>query len=115
MPGNPTITDRRSFLLGALTERDRAPAAREQSIASILVQTRPEHLDGVAAALARLAGCEIHRRDPRGKLVVVIDAPDTGVIGTTLNAIAATRNVLSAALVFHAIDVEPASKTGERP
>ena len=51
-----------------------------------------------------LAGCEIHGRDPKGKLVVVVDAPDASVIGTTLNTIASLPHVYSASLVFHAID-----------
>jgi len=34
----------------------------------------------------------------------VIDAPDAGVIGTTLNTIALLPDVYTASLVFHAID-----------
>jgi len=115
MLDSATVTDRRSLILGLGTRRDRAAAQRESSIASVLVQTKPEHLAAVETALARLAGCELHGRDPRGKLVVVIDAADTGVVGTTLNAIAATPRVLSAALVFHAIDVARASDTEDTP
>jgi nitrate reductase NapD len=37
-------------------------------------------------------------------LVVVLDAPDSGRIGTTLNTIALMPDVYSASLVFHAID-----------
>ena len=51
-----------------------------------------------------LAGCEIYGRDPKGKLVVVVDAPDAGSLGTTLNTIALLPDVYSASLVFHAID-----------
>ena len=115
MAASASLTDRRSLILGPLIGRGHGGGAREPSIASVLVQTRPEHLASVEATLARLAGCEIHGRDPRGKLVVVIDAPDTGVVGATLNAIAATQHVLSAALVFHAIDVEHAAQPGEHP
>ena len=73
-------------------------------IASILVQARPERLANVEAAILALSGCEIHGRDPVGKLVVVIDAPDTGAIGSTLNTIALLPDVYTASLVFHAID-----------
>ena len=41
-------------------------------IASILVQARPDILDEVAASIERIGGAEIHNRDQRGKLVVVI-------------------------------------------
>ena len=51
-----------------------------------------------------LDGCEIYGRDPNGKLVVVVDAPDAGSLGTTLNTIALLPDVYSASLVFHAID-----------
>src|SRR5262249_57882977 len=73
-------------------------------IASVLVQARPERIAQVEQAIVSLAGCEIHGRDARGKLIVVIEAPDAGAVGATLNAIALLPDVLSANLVFHAID-----------
>jgi len=96
-----TDIDRRAFVAGRWNEPGVAPSGE---IASVLVQARPERLPAVEAAIAALAGCEIHARDPKGKLVVVIDAPDSGAIGTTLNTIALTPDVLSAALVFHAVE-----------
>ena len=68
------------------------------------MQARPERLADVEAAIAALEGCEIHARDPRGKLVVVIEAATSGAIGSTLNTIALLPDVFSAALVFHASD-----------
>ena len=73
-------------------------------IASILVQARPERLTDVEAAILALSGCEVHGRDPRGKLVVVVEASDAGSLGATLNTIALLPDVHSASLVFHAID-----------
>jgi periplasmic nitrate reductase NapD len=73
-------------------------------IASILVQAWPERLDEAAGAITAIAGAEIYSRDARGKLVVVVEAPDAGTVGTTLNHIAAMPSVLSATLVFHATD-----------
>jgi nitrate reductase NapD len=104
VPDHQTAIDRRSFMLGR-APHGREPAAPSTAhIASVLVQTRPEHLAAVEAAICALAGCEIHARDPKGKLVVVIDAPDAGAVGATLNTIAMTKHVVSAALVFHALD-----------
>lgn len=100
-----TAIDRRAFISGRLVDPDRVIAPPGGEIASILVQARPEHLGEVEAAIAALAGCEIHGRDLKGKLVVVMDAPNAGVIGTTLNTIALLPHVYSASLVFHAIDV----------
>jgi nitrate reductase NapD len=103
MPLNPSI-DRRAFISGSLSDPDPVVTPPGDEIASILVQARPERLEQVEAAIAALAGCEIHARDPRGKLVVVIEAASSGAIGSTLNTIALLPDVFSAALVFHASD-----------
>lgn len=99
-----TAIDRRALITGrALTAEPVVPPPGGE-IASILVQARPERLDAVEVAILALPGCEIHGRDPRGKLVVVVDAPDAGSLGSTLNTIALLPHVHSASLVFHAID-----------
>ena len=97
--------DRRALLTGRLLTAERVIAPPDGEIASILVQARPERLAEVETDILALDGCEIFGRDTRGKLVVVIDAPDAGTLGTTLNTIALLPNVYSASLVFHAIDV----------
>ena len=96
--------DRRALLAGRLIDPNRLITPPGGEIASILVQARPENLAAVEAAILALAGCEIHGRDARGKLVVVIDVADAGAIGSTLNTIAGLPDVYSASLVFHAID-----------
>jgi periplasmic nitrate reductase NapD len=96
--------DRRALITGRLLKADRVIAPPNGEIASILVQARPERLVDVEAAIVALAGCEIYGRDPKGKLVVVVDAPDAGALGTTLNSIALLPDVFTASLVFHAID-----------
>lgn len=97
--------DRRTFIAGTWRDSNSPTASPSGGeIASILVQTMPRHLAEVEAAIGKLPGCEIHGRDPKGKLVVVVDAPNEGAIGEILNSIATTARVLSAALVFHAID-----------
>ena len=94
--------DRRAVITGRLLNPNRVVAPPGAEIASILA--RPQRLDAVEAAIVALAGCEIYGRDPKGKLVVVVDAPDAGALGTTLNNIALLPDVYSASLVFHAID-----------
>ncbi len=96
--------DRRAVITGRLLDPDRVAAPPGGEIASILVQARPERLANVEATIATLAGCEIYGRDPKGKLVVVVDAPDSDALGATLNSIAQLPDVYSASLVFHAID-----------
>ena len=90
--------DRRKFINGRWTATDHSEQSVE--IASILVQARPERLDAVARALETLPGTHIYNRDPRGKLVVVVEGPHVGSIGETLNTIASVPGVLTASLVF---------------
>lgn len=96
--------DRRALIMGRLPKTDQVVAPPGGEIASILVQARPERLAEVEAAIVTLAGCEIYGRDSKGKLVVVVDAPDAGALGTTLNTLALLPGVYTASLVFHAID-----------
>jgi periplasmic nitrate reductase NapD len=95
--------DRRALITGRLLNADQVIAPPGGEIASILVQARPERLAEVETAIVALAGCEIHGRDPVGKLVVVVDAADAGALGSTLNTIALLPDVYTASLVFHAI------------
>ena len=96
--------DRRALITGRLLKTDQVIAPPGGEIASILVQARPERLASVETAILALEGCEIYGRDPKGKLVVVVDSPDAGSLGTTLNNLALLPDVYSASLVFHAID-----------
>jgi nitrate reductase NapD len=98
--------DRRALITGRLLRTDQVIAPPGGEIASILVQARPERLLDVEAAIVALAGCEIYGRDPKGKLVVVVDAADAGALGSTLNTIALLPDVYTASLVFHAIDAD---------
>jgi len=103
MPLSQTL-HRRALISGRIADPDRLVTPPGAEIASVLVQARPERLADVEAAIAALAGCEVHARDPKGKLVVVIEAPTAGAVGSLLNTIALLPHVYSAALVFHATD-----------
>src|SRR5262245_60076211 len=104
-PGEHAL-DRRDFINGAWTTRsdDARSSSTLSEIASILVQVRPEHLASAATAIEALPGTEIHSRDAKGKLVVVVEAADVGIVGAILNSISTLPNVLTATLVFHATD-----------
>jgi periplasmic nitrate reductase NapD len=99
-----TDVNRRALITGRLLSDERVITPPGGEIASILVQARPDRLGGVETAISALPGCEIYGRDAIGKLVIVVDAPDAGSLGTTLNIIALLPDVYSASLVFHAID-----------
>ena len=104
MPMQQPTLDRRALISGRIVDPDALVTPPDAEIASVLVQARPERLAQVEAAIAALTGCEIHARDPKGKLVVVIEAATTGAVGSMLNTIALLPDVFSAALVFHASD-----------
>ena len=97
--------DRRALLTGRVLATGPLVKPPGGEIASILVQVRPERIEGVESAIATMPGCEIHGRDSRGKLVVVVETLDASSLGSTLNAIALLPHVYSASLVFHAVDV----------
>ncbi|MGC2774678.1 MAG: chaperone NapD [Bradyrhizobium sp.] len=100
----PRTVDRRALITGRVLTAEPVVAPPSGEIASIIVQTRPDQLDRVAADIVALPGCEIHGRDVKGKLIVVVDAPNAGVLGDTMNRIGLLPHVHSACLVFHAID-----------
>jgi nitrate reductase NapD len=102
----PRSIDRRKFMNGGWIGQGRGQSPDIVEIASILVQTRPERLETTAQAIEALPGAQIYSRDPKGKLVVVIEAADTGSIGATLNAISSMPHILTAALVFQGSDID---------
>jgi periplasmic nitrate reductase NapD len=73
-------------------------------IVSLIVNAWPEHLDAVTSAILQLGGTEIHGRDSKGKLIVVMEATTQGAIGAKTNVISGLPNVLSAVMVFQATD-----------
>lgn len=109
-----SIIDRRAFISGRVGEADALVTPPHGEIASALVQVRPDKLAETEAAILCIPGCEIYGRDPKGKLVVVIDALDAGAVGATLNTLALLPNVYSASLVFHAVDTAAPARAGEQ-
>lgn len=99
--------NRRQFIRGRWLSASVMPSPDGAAeIASILVQARPEILEEVAASIEAIAGTEIHGRDHRGKLVVVIEGSGSDPVGAALTQISLLPGVISATLVFHATDVE---------
>lgn len=92
-----TSKNRRSFLRAAWPG---AEAGRE--IASLVVHAVPARIDEVTAAIGRIAEAEIAASDPRGKLVVAVEAPAGGRLGEILTELSLAPGVISATLVYHA-------------
>jgi periplasmic nitrate reductase NapD len=71
-------------------------------ISSAVVSVLPEWRDRVLNALAALPGVEIHQRDA-SKIVIVMEAVESGILGGRLAEIAAWQGVLSANMVFERV------------
>ena len=95
---------RRQFIRGAWIRETATSATPEGAveIASILVQTLPGRLDAVERSILRVQGAEVYARDPKGKLVVVLEsAPGGDAIGAALTEISVLPHVITATLVYH--------------
>lgn len=72
-------------------------------ISSAVVSVLPKHRDEVLQALAALPDVEVHQRDAR-KIVIVMEAAESGILGGRLAEIACWQGVLSANMVFEQVE-----------
>ena len=72
-------------------------------ISSAVVSVLPDHRDQVLRMLAAMPGVETHQRDA-SKIVIVMEAANSGIIGGRLAEIATWQGVLSANMVFEQVD-----------
>ncbi len=93
---------RRHFLTGQL---------RSHHISSAVVSVLPEHQEHVRRQILSMADVEIHH-EARSKMVLVLEGPDSGAIGSKLIEITSLDGVLAANLVFE--HVEQPAEPGER-
>ena len=72
-------------------------------ISSAVISVLPDHRDEVLRALAALPDVEIHQRDA-SKIVIVMEATGSGILGSRLAEIASWQGVLSANMVFEQVE-----------
>ncbi|QHO73076.1 nitrate reductase formation protein NapD [Bradyrhizobium sp. CCBAU 051011] len=72
-------------------------------ISSAVVSVLPKHRNEVLQALAALPDVEVHQRDAR-KIVIVMEAAESGILGGRLAEIACWQGVLSANMVFEQVE-----------
>jgi periplasmic nitrate reductase NapD len=72
-------------------------------ISSAVVSVLPERRDEVLGRLAALPDVEVHQR-AASKIVIVMEAAESGIIGGRLAEIACWQGVLSANMVFEQIE-----------
>ena len=86
------------------------PADATIHISSAVVSVLPEWRDRILNELADLPDLEIQQNDAR-KIVIVMEAAESGIIGGRLAEIACWQGVLSANMVFE--QVERAADIGD--
>ena len=79
-------------------------------ISSAVVSVLPEHRDDVLRRLAVQPDVEVHHADA-SKIVIVMEAAESGILGSRLAEIACWQGVLSANMVFE--QVERLADTGD--
>ena len=72
-------------------------------ISSAVVSVLPAHRDEVLRLLAALPGVETHQSDA-SKIVIVMEAAESGILGGRLAEIASWQGVLSANMVFEQVE-----------
>ena len=72
-------------------------------ISSAVVSVLPDHQDEVLRRLAAMPGVETHQRNA-SKVVIVMEATESGILGGRLAEIATWQGVLSANMVFEQVD-----------
>jgi len=90
-PRDPT---RRNVLTGRL------PTVH---ISSAVVSVLPAHRENVLRLLADMDGVEVHHKST-SKIIIVLEGPESGVLGARLAEIASMEGVLSANRVFEQIE-----------
>jgi periplasmic nitrate reductase NapD len=78
----------------------------EIHIAGVLVHARPEFAEGIAAAIGALPAAEVTHQAQDGRIVTVLEAPDSHRIMEQIDAIRALRGVLNVALVYQHAEAE---------
>ncbi len=92
--GVPQDLSRRSFLSGQV------PSVH---ISSAVVSVLPAHRENVIRLLSNITGVEVHYQT-MSKIVIVLEGPESGVLGARLAEIACMDGVLSANMVFEQIE-----------
>lgn len=79
-----------------------AEQARSIHISSAVVSVLRQRCDELVRRLSTLPGVEIHHRSD-SKIIIVLEATESGAIGSRLAEIATFEGVLSANMVFEQI------------
>jgi nitrate reductase NapD len=97
---------RRQFLAGRTGGAHAAGSpSEEHCISSAVVAVLPGREDEIAARLAEMNGVELRARQG-GKMVVLLEGPGSGAVGSLLLQIAIMDGVITANMVFEHVEQE---------
>ena len=103
------LPSRREVLTGRLVD----PQPSEVHVSSLVVHVRAEDVPTFRQGAGPDPGTEIHA-EHGGKFVVTLETVSEADIVTRLNEISLLAGVLSAALVFHHFEAQPAAPGPEQ-
>jgi nitrate reductase NapD len=81
------------------------------TISGIVVACRPEHLVATTQAIERIPWADLHYTDPKGRLVVTIEAADIDESMDRLQELQALPRVLMAELAEYCVEQEEAESS----
>lgn len=76
------------------------------NVSSIVVKTRPEHLNEVLNSLEASDLCDVHFHDEHGRIVITIEGKDVNEEVRKLGVIQKIAHVLAAELIYAYSDEE---------
>ena len=78
------------------------------NICGVLVHAHPDRCAEVEQAIVALDGAELHHRVSGGRMIVTVEDTARSSAGETVLALHGLPGVLSAALVYHHFEPQPA-------
>jgi len=78
------------------------------NICGVLLHAHPDHCADVVHAIDSVAGAELHHTLPDGRLIVTVEDTRDVSAGDAILALHRLPGVLSAALVYHHFEPQPA-------
>jgi nitrate reductase NapD len=82
-------------------------------ISSLIVRAVPQSLDAVKREIEALEGAEIHRSDPLGKAVVLLETANQGEIADRIRTMESITGVLNVSLIYHHVEEQTGSDPRE--
>lgn len=93
--------------------------ASEFHVSSVVVRAAPAHLGRLSGMIAGLEGAEVHATDPRGKMIVTLEAASEAEALGMVERIRGMSGAVDVSLVYHQCEREDpgecAARAGRTP